>query len=46
VQMLRSHFMKDIHIADAKIDGESVTTDDGRRLNLPVLELVLSRRKP
>jgi DNA-binding protein len=43
VQTLHSHFMKDVFVADAKIDGESVITNDGRRLSLPVLELVLSR---
>jgi len=43
VQMLQNHFMKDVFIADAKIDGESITTGDGRRLSLPVLELILSR---
>jgi DNA-binding protein len=43
VHMLRSYFIKDVFIADARIDGDFITTNDGRRISLPVLELVLSR---
>jgi DNA-binding protein len=43
LQMLQTHFMKEVVVADAKIDREFVLAHDGRRLSLPVLELILSR---
>ena len=41
-QVLKKRFMSNVEISDIKIDGESVTSKDGRLLNLPVLEIELS----
>jgi len=41
-QMLKKRFMSNVEISNIKIDGESVTSKDGRLLNLPVLEIELS----
>ena len=41
-QMLKKRFMSNVQISDIKIDGENVTSRDGRQLNLPVLEIELS----
>jgi DNA-binding protein Alba len=40
--VLKKRFMSNVEISDIKIDGESVTSRDGRQLNLPVLEIELS----
>lgn len=44
VQLLRSRFMKDVIISHVAIDGETVTTRDGRALSLPVMDITLSKR--
>jgi DNA-binding protein len=41
-QVLKKRFMSNVEISNIKIDGESVTSKDGRLLNLPVLEIELS----
>jgi archaea-specific DNA-binding protein len=41
-QVLRKRFMSNVQISNIVIDGESVTSRDGRQLNLPVLEIELS----
>ena len=43
VQLLRRRFMDDVQISNVEIDGEIITARDGRRLNLPVLEITLSK---
>ncbi len=43
VQLLRNTLMNDIVMSNANVDGESVSTKDGRDLILPVLELIISR---
>ena len=42
VQMLRRRFVRNVRISNIQIDGDSVTSKDGRQLNLPVLEIELS----
>lgn len=42
VQILRRRFVSNIQISNITIDGESITSRDGRQLNLPVLEIELS----
>ncbi len=41
-QMLKKRFMSNVQISNITIDGESVTSKDGRQLNLPVIEIELS----
>ena len=41
-QVLRKRFMSDVRISNITIDGENVTSRDGRQLNLPVIEIELS----
>ena len=41
-QMLKKRFMSNVEISNITIDGESVTSKDGRQLNLPVIEIELS----
>ena len=41
-QVLKKRFMSNVQISNITIDGESVTSRDGRQLNLPVLEIELS----
>jgi DNA-binding protein len=43
VQMVKNRFMSDIHILNIHIDGDNIVGKDGRRLHLPVLEIVLAR---
>ncbi|MFQ6134663.1 MAG: RNA-binding protein [Nitrososphaerales archaeon] len=42
-QLLKSRFIGDVGIAKVSIDGETVTTRQGKPLNLPVLEITLNR---
>jgi len=41
-QVLHKRFMSDVRISNITIDGENVTSRDGRQLNLPVIEIELS----
>ena len=41
-QVLKKRFMSNVEISNIVIDGENVTSRDGRQLNLPVLEIELS----
>ena len=41
-QMLKKRFVSNVQISNIIIDGENVTSRDGRQLNLPVLEIELS----
>jgi DNA-binding protein len=41
-QELKKHFISNVKISNITIDGENVTSRDGRQLNLPVLEIELS----
>ena len=41
-QLLKERFMSNVEISNIVIDGENVTSRDGRQLNLPVLEIELS----
>jgi DNA-binding protein len=41
-QVLKNRFMSNVEISNIVIDGENVISKDGRRLNLPVLEIELS----
>jgi len=43
VQLLKNRFIDDISILKILIDGETITTKEGRLLNLPVLEIILKR---
>jgi len=45
VQLLRNRFLSDVNIQKITIDGEAVKTKDGRILNLPVIEITISRSK-
>ncbi len=42
-QLLRSKFNGDVGIAKVSIDGDIVTTRQGKPRNLPVLEITLNR---
>jgi DNA-binding protein len=42
-QLLKSKFISDVGISKVAIDGETVTTRQGKPLNLPVLEITLNR---
>ncbi len=42
-QLLKSKFIGDVGISKIVIDGEIVTTRQGKPLNLPVLEITLNR---
>ena len=44
VRLLKSKFIPDLEISDAKISSDHLKSKEGRSLNLPVLELVLSRK--
>jgi DNA-binding protein len=44
-QVLRKRFVSHVQISNIQIDGESVISKDGRKLNLPVLEIELSMPK-
>jgi DNA-binding protein len=41
-QLLKKRFVSNVKISNIVIDGETVTSRDGRQLNLPVLEIELS----
>ena len=41
-QVLKKRFVSNVEISNITIDGENVTSRDGRQLNLPVLEIELS----
>ncbi len=41
-QVLKKRFVSNVQISNIVIDGENVTSRDGRQLNLPVLEIELS----
>jgi DNA-binding protein len=43
VQLLRTSFVGDVEIDGWKIDKETIKTENGESLNLPVLELQLAR---
>lgn len=45
VQLLRKSFLGDVHISKISIDGEMVKSKDGRRLKLPVMEILLSKHR-
>jgi DNA-binding protein len=40
-QVLKKKFVSGLQISNILIDGENVTSRDGRQLNLPVLEIEL-----
>ena len=46
VQVLKKRFVSKVEISKIQIDGENVVSRDGRKLNLPVLEIELSMPKP
>jgi len=46
VQLLKKRFMSTVEISNIRIDGEKVTSKDGKLLSLPVLEIELSMPKP
>src|SRR5271154_6034316 len=41
-QLLKTRFVSHMQISKIQIDGENVTSRDGRQLSLPVLEIELS----
>jgi DNA-binding protein len=46
VQLLKKRFISKVEISNIRIDGEKVTSKDGKLLSLPVLEIELSMPKP
>lgn len=44
VRLLRSRFVGDVCITNISIDGETVKAKDGKLLNLPVMEITLSKK--
>jgi DNA-binding protein len=42
-QIVKGRFIGDVRIDSIRIDGEQVKAEDGRVLNLPVIEIVLAR---
>jgi len=42
-RILKNRFISDLGISKVSIDGETVTTKEGKILNLPVLEIILKK---
>jgi len=43
MQLLKSRFLGNLYTSNISIDSETVTTKEGKQLNLPVLEITLSK---